>query len=160
MSTLKAAAGRVQKTLEDRGLTCDVREFPESTRTAEEAARAIGCEVGQIAKSLIFRLPETDEAVLVVASGVNRVDETKVARHLGHDITRADAAFVREKTGYSIGGVPPVGHSHPPRTLLDRDLQAYVEIWAAAGTSNAVFRLTPQELATLTGAEFTEICRA
>lgn len=159
MTTLKAAAGRVQKVLHERGLTCDVREFPESTRTAEDAARAIGCEVGQIAKSLIFRLPETDEVLLVVASGGNRVDEKKVAWHLGREIARADAAFVRERTGYAIGGVPPVGYSQPPRTLLDRDLQAHSEIWAAAGTPNAVFRLTPEELATLTGADFLEISR-
>lgn len=139
MSTLKTASGRVRKALESCGLTCDLREFPESTRTAEEAARAIGCEVAQIAKSLIFRLTEAKEAVLVVAGGLNRVDERKVARHLGQDIDRADAAFVCAKTGYAIGGVPPLGHSYPPHTLLDRDLLACPEIWAAAGTPNAVF---------------------
>jgi prolyl-tRNA editing enzyme YbaK/EbsC (Cys-tRNA(Pro) deacylase) len=134
----------------------DVLEFTESTRTAEEAAAAIGCTVAQIAKSLIFRTAETDRPVLVVASGANRVDEKKVAQAIGEKIARADADFVRVKTGYSIGGVPPVGHLSPPIVLLDKDLLNFDSIWAAAGTPNAVFRLTPAQLLDLTQGKFTD----
>lgn len=160
MSTLTGAAARVQRALADRGLDCDIRSFPEGTRTAEDAAAAIGCSVEQIAKSLIFRLPESDEALLVVASGVNRVDEGKLERLLGQVVSKANAAFVRERTGYAIGGVPPVGHSQPARILLDQDLKTHSEIWAAAGTPNTVFRLSPDELAKLTEADYSDIRRA
>ncbi|MGM0560388.1 MAG: YbaK/EbsC family protein [Pseudomonadota bacterium] len=159
MSTLTGAAARVQQALAGQGLDCDIRSFPEGTRTAQDAAAAIGCSVDQIAKSLIFRLPESDEALLVVASGVNRVDEGKLERLLGQAVAKADAAFVRERTGYAIGGVPPVGHSQPPRILLDRDLKNHTEIWAAAGTPNAVFRLSPDVLAKLTEADYSDIRR-
>ncbi|WP_022728212.1 YbaK/EbsC family protein [Fodinicurvata sediminis] len=159
MSILARAAGRVQQALAAHGLDCDIRSFPEGTRTAQEAASAIGCSVAQIAKSLIFRLPERDEALLVVASGVNRVDEGKLEQLLGQAVAKADAAFVREKTGYAIGGVPPVGHSQQPRILLDQDLKLHSEIWAAAGTPNAVFRLTPAELAKVTETDYSDIRR-
>ena len=135
-----------------------VLEFPASTRTAAEAAEAIGCTVGQIAKSILFRA-ESGRPVLVVACGTNRVDERKVAALLGEKIGRADAEFVRAATGYAIGGVPPVGHATPPAVLLDRDLEAFETIWAAAGTPNAVFRLTPAELARLTGAGFSDVAK-
>jgi len=111
--------------------------------------------VARIAKSLVFRAG--DKPVLVVASGTNRVDEKKVGALLGQVIGRADADFVREKTGYAIGGVPPVGHAVPPAILLDSDLRQYETIWAAAGAPNAVFRLTPAELERLTGGHFVEI---
>ena len=135
-----------------------VLAFDASTRTAAEAAAAIGCTVAQIAKSILFRA-ESGRPVLVVASGTNRVDERKVAALLGERIGRADAEFVREATGFAIGGVPPVGHATPPVVLLDRDLQRFDEIWAAAGTPNAVFRLTPDQLAGLTGAGFVEVAK-
>ncbi len=135
-----------------------VLEFPASTRTAAEAAEAIGCTVGQIAKSILFRA-EGGRPVLVVACGTNRVDERKVAALLGEKIGRADAEFVRAATGYAIGGVPPVGHATPPAVLLDRDLTQFETIWAAAGTPNAVFRLTPAELARLTGAGFSDVAK-
>ncbi len=147
---LKSSAARVQEALDRAGLALTVREFPASTRTAAEAAAAIGCEVAAIAKSLIFRAKQSDRPVLVVASGINRVDEKRVARHLGEKLGRADAAFVREKTGYAIGGVPPCGHATPPLVFLDEDLFELEEIWAAAGTPNAVFRLTPADLQALT----------
>ena len=134
----------------------DVLEFSESTRTAEEAAAAIGCTVAQIAKSLIFRTAETNRPVLVVASGVNRVDEKKVGQAISEKIARADADFVRAKTGYAIGGVPPVGHLSPPIVLLDEDLRNFDSIWAAAGTPNAVFRLTPAQLLEVTQGKFTD----
>ncbi len=148
---LKGSAARVQAALDQAGLTLTVREFPASTRTAKDAAAAIGCEVAAIAKSLIFRAEESDRAVLIVASGANRVDETRVSQHLGETLGRADARFVRERTGFAIGGVPPCGHANPSVVLLDEDLFQLDEIWAAAGTPNAVFRLTPKELQELTG---------
>lgn len=136
-----------------------VLEFDAGTRTAGEAAAAIGCAVAQIAKSILFRA-ESGRPVLVVACGTNRVDERKVAALVGERIGRADAEFVRAATGFAIGGVPPVGHATAPVVLLDRDLAAFEEIWAAAGTPNAVFRLTPDQLATLTGAGFVDVAKA
>ncbi len=136
-----------------------VLEFSASTRTAAEAAEAIGCTVAQIAKSILFRAA-SGRPVLVVACGTNRVDEKKVAALLGEKIGRADAEFVREATGFAIGGVPPVGHATAPVVLLDRDLEAFETIWAAGGTPNAVFRLTPGDLARLTGAAFADVVKA
>lgn len=153
------AAGRVQEALEAAGLTCEVRLFPESTRTSQEAAAAIGCEVAQIAKSLIFKAADA-RSLLIVASGINRVDEKKVAQLLGQKIKRADPDFVRAMTGYAIGGVSPVAHRHPPLVLLDEELQGYDTIWAAAGTPNAVFQLRPQDLPLLTGGSFCDLRKA
>jgi prolyl-tRNA editing enzyme YbaK/EbsC (Cys-tRNA(Pro) deacylase) len=129
----------------------EVLEFDAGTRTAADAAAAVGCTVAQIAKSLIFRTRDTNRPVLVVASGANRVDEKRIAAEIGERIVRADADFVRDATGFAIGGVPPVGHKTPPVTLIDDDLFQHQTIWAAAGTPNAVFRLTPERLAELTG---------
>ena len=150
-----AAARRVQEIL---GSGFAVVEFDASTKTSAEAAAAIGCTVAQIAKSLVFRAA-SGGPVLVVASGSNRVDEKKVGALLGEAIGRADADFVREKTGYAIGGVAPVGHAVTPAVLLDDDLRQYETIWAAAGTPNAVFRLTPADLEGLTGGRFVDIAR-
>jgi prolyl-tRNA editing enzyme YbaK/EbsC (Cys-tRNA(Pro) deacylase) len=136
-----------------------VLEFEAGTRTAADAAAAVGCSVAQIAKSLIFRTKETNRAVLVVASGANRVDEKRIAAEIGERIVRADADFVREATGFAIGGVPPVGHKTPPITLIDDDLFPYETIWAAAGTPNAVFQLTPERLADLTGGQRSRIAQ-
>ena len=156
---LDDSAQRVRDALAALGFDVAVREFPQSTRTAAEAAAAIGCEVAQIAKSLVFRARVSGRPVLVIASGANRVDEKAVAALIGEKIGRADAEFVRTATGFAIGGVPPVGHDTPPVTLIDRDLLALDEIWAAAGTPNAVFRLTPRDLVTLTGGRVAEIKR-
>lgn len=134
-----------------------VLEFDVSTKTAADAAAAVGCAVAQIAKSLVFRAKVTDRPVLVVAAGNNRVSEAKIGAILGEKIGRADAAFVRERTGFAIGGVAPVGHSEPVTTLLDRTLADYAEIWAAAGTPNAVFRLTFDDLVRLTGGTVADI---
>jgi prolyl-tRNA editing enzyme YbaK/EbsC (Cys-tRNA(Pro) deacylase) len=150
------SALKVQATL---GEKFEVLEFDATTRTAADAAAAIGCTVAQIAKSLIFRGAGTNRPVLVVASGANRVDETKVAEAVGEGIARADAEFVRAATGFAIGGVPPVGHDNPPTVLIDRSLMAFAEIWAAAGTPNAVFRLTPSDLVSLTGGRIAAIAR-
>lgn len=122
-----------------------------AVRTSQQAADALGIAVGQIAKSVIFRRRSDDAAVLVVTSGDKRVDENKVAALVG-PLGRADAQFVKEKTGFSIGGVAPVAHLSPLVTLVDRELFRFAEIWAAAGHPNGVFRLSPQQLEALTGA--------
>lgn len=143
---LSASARRVQDALAALGFTLAVAELPQSTRTSAEAAAAVGCSVGQIVKSLIFRGAQSGHAVLVLASGLNRVDEDAVAALLGEPLAKADADFVRAHTGFVIGGVPPVGHLEPMPTFVDEDLLAYDSLWAAAGTPNAVFKLTPNEL--------------
>jgi len=127
----------------------DARELPDSTRTAPEAAAAVGCEVGAIVKSLVFRIG--DEAVLALVSGSNRADEALLEAGFGAPVERADADFVRAATGYSIGGVPPIGHPRPLRTLVDEDLLGHPVVWGAAGTPRSVFPMEPRELARLTG---------
>jgi len=148
---LSPSAGRVQQVLKALGLSSQVTEMSATTRSAEDAARAVGCEVGQIAKSLVFKGASSHRAVLVITSGANRVNETAVAHLLGESILKADAEFVRQTTGFAIGGVPPVGHREPLTVLIDEDLCRYPDIWAAAGTPRAVFNLTPQELQNITG---------
>lgn len=148
---LSPSAARVQALLDAIGLGHRVVEHAASTRTSDEAAAAVGCTVAQIAKSLIFRARESGTPVLVIASGANRVNEKAVGGLIGEKIERADPDFVREKTGFAIGGVPPIGHAVPPLVLIDDDLMTLGEIWAAAGTPNAVFRLTPEQLAGITG---------
>jgi len=148
---LPESARRVQVFLESKGVETQVIELPESTRTAVEAARAIGCEVAHIAKSLVFRTAKTGRSILVIASGSNRVDEKEIARLISEPIEKASPGFVREKTGYAIGGVPPVAHVHEPVVFIDQDLQANATIWAAAGTPRTVFRITPKKLAEVTG---------
>jgi len=135
-----------------------VLEFDQSTHSSAEAAAAIGCDVAQIAKSMLFKAAD-GTPVLVVASGTNRVDEKKIAALLGQKISRADPGFVLDRTGFAVGGVPPVGHTTPPVTFLDRDLQTYSEIWAAAGSPNAVFALSPADLARLTASAFADIAK-
>lgn len=154
---LKPSAQKVQDTLAALGFTNRIVEFAESTRTSAEAAAAVGCTVGQIAKSLIFAGKRSGRAVLVIASGSNRVDEKKLKALLGENVVRPDADFVRGQTGYVIGGVPPVGHAQPLVTYIDADLLQYEEIWAAAGHPNAVFPLTPAELVRMTGGMVVEI---
>lgn len=157
MSRLKQSAQAVQDALAESGLDCEVVELPASTRTAREAADAIGCTVAQIAKSIVFRAAQSDRAVLVVASGVNRIDEQAVATAVGEAIGKADAEFVREKTGFAIGGVPPCGHTNPPIILVDQDLLDLEVLWAAAGTPNAVFRIEPEHLVALTRGTVTKV---
>ncbi|MGD8561429.1 MAG: YbaK/EbsC family protein [Desulfarculaceae bacterium] len=147
---LSASAQKVQKALIDLGLPDSVVELPQSTRTAKEAAQAVGCKLGQIAKSLIFRAAQSGKPVLVIISGDRRVDEKKVQEFLGEPIAKADADFVRQATGFVIGGVPPVGHDQPLTTFIGDDLMRFEQIWAAAGTPKAVFKLTPQDLIRMT----------
>jgi len=151
-----ASALRVQAAL---GPDYEVLEFDAGTRTAADAAAAIGCMVAEIAKSLIFRAEPSGRAVLVIASGAKRVDERKVGELVGETIVRADADFVRSRTGIAIGGVPPLGHAEPLVTLIDETLRTFETIWAAAGTPNAVFRLTPADLVRLTGGREAAVAR-
>lgn len=148
-------AQRVQDTLTTLGADGTVQELAASTRTAAEAAAALGTTVAQIAKSLLFLAGS--EPVLVIASGVNRVSLEKLARLLGAPVTRADAESVKRHTGFPIGGVAPVGHANPLRILIDEDLRQYPEIWAAAGTPNAVFRTSFSELARMTGGQVADV---
>src|ERR1700676_3297377 len=156
IDTLPDTARRVALLLRERGHGNAVVLLPETGKTSAEAAAGLGCSVAQIAKSILFRRREDDAPVLVVASGANRVDEKKVAAKVG-EIARADAKFVREKTGYAIGGVCPIGHATLPLTLIDEDLLALDSLWAAAGHPHAVFNLTPQELVALTGAPVADV---
>lgn len=145
-----ASVARVRAALLAAGQADNIAEFPEGTRTAADAAAAVGCEVAQIAKSIVFRAG--DEPVVVIASGANRVDAKKLAALLGVAIKRADADWVRAATGFAIGGVAPLGHSGPVRLVLDRDLLPLRPIWAAAGSPRHVFRTEAAELARITGA--------
>ncbi|GFO69335.1 prolyl-tRNA editing protein [Geomonas limicola] len=157
---LSPSALKVQQALAGFGLDLQVKELTESTRTAQDAAQAVGCNVGQIVKSLVFRAKVSGAAVFVVASGANRVDEKALARLVGEKIEKADADFAREQTGFAIGGVPPVGHPVPLKTFIDEDLLQYAEIWAAAGTPNALFSLTPKQLCQITSGEVVTIRKA
>ena len=150
MVSLKASAQKVQEALEEAGFSCQVVELPGSTRTSPEAAEAVGCRVEQIAKALVFKGRESGQPVLVMASGANRVDEKKVGALLGEPVKMARAEYVREQTGYAIGGIPPLGHANPMPTLIDEDLLLHDLIWAAAGTPHALFSLTPDDLKLMT----------
>lgn len=154
---LSASAQRVEDALAARGLPGRVQERSEPTRSAAEAAAAVGCTVAQIAKSLVFRGVTTGGGVMVIASGANRVDEGKVAAVLGEPIAKADAAFVRAATGFAIGGVPPLAHATPLVVLIDQDLARFDRIWAAAGTPNAVFPLSPDELVMISNGRLADI---
>jgi len=149
-------AKKVQQAL---GPDFTVLEFDQPTASAAQAATAIGCTVAQIAKSLVFA-DTTGAPVLVIASGASRVDEVKVGEILGSPIHRADADFVKNATGFSIGGVPPVGHNTRLAVVLDQALREFDEIWAAGGTSTSVFRLTPGQLTELTGGAFADVALA
>jgi prolyl-tRNA editing enzyme YbaK/EbsC (Cys-tRNA(Pro) deacylase) len=154
---LGPSAGKVQDALAARGLACQVVEFPQTTRTSREAAAAIGCSVAQIAKSLVFKGRRSDKPILVIASGANRVDLGKLAALVGEPVDRPDADFVRQRTGFAIGGVPPVAHAEPLDTYIDAELMGLGDIWAAAGTPFAVFRLTPAALVALTGGRIADL---
>ena len=153
MSTkIAKSAASVQEALRQLNLDCKVLELPSSTRTALDAALAIGCDVCQIVKSLIFRTEKTGKPVLILASGPNQVDVTLVASHLGDRIVKADAEFVRQVTGFAIGGIPPVGHKNGIDLIyIDETLIVLDNVWAAAGTPNAVFCIQSQDLIQATG---------
>ena len=153
MAAKKGSVERVRQALREFGLSGDIIEFAHSTRTAEEAALAVGCDVGQIVKSLLFRAHDSGRAVLVLTSGSNRVDVTQLGAHIGETLDKADAAFVREHTGFAIGGVAPIGHLGEVLTLVDASLLHYSDLWAAAGSPYTVFRLTPEQLVQMSGGQ-------
>ncbi len=152
VSDLPRSARRVRDALLALGLPADIVRLADSTRTAPEAAAAVGCELGAIVKSLVMRGASSHAPALVLVSGANRADEARLTAALGEEIERPDAAYVREVTGYSIGGIPPVGHPAPLRTLLDEDLLRFEVVWAAAGHPHAVFPIAPSALAEAAGA--------
>ncbi len=151
------SAQRVQKALIELGYTGQVIEHEGSTRTAIEAAEVAGCELGQIVKSLVFRLQPVNETVLVLVSGPNRVHEKRLGRLLGGTLERADADYVHQVSGYAIGGVPPVGLKNPLKTYIDEDLLQFPTVWAAAGTSNAVFEVDPRELVRMSSGQLVNV---
>lgn len=144
---------RVREALARAGLASEIVELPGAARTAQAAADFLGCDVAQIANSLVFRAAASDGAVLVMSSGAKRVDTARLAAVLGEPVGKADAEFVRRTTGFAIGGVPPVGHAGPLRAFVEKSLAAQREIWAAAGHPHAVFRLSYDELVRITGGE-------
>jgi prolyl-tRNA editing enzyme YbaK/EbsC (Cys-tRNA(Pro) deacylase) len=150
-TALSPSAQRVQDALRAGGFTCEVRESPQPTRTAAEAARAVQCEVAQIAKSLVFKTGTTGRAVLVITSGANTVNEWRIGVLLKETLEKAPPAFVREHAGYAVGGIPPLGHAKPMETFIDEDLLRHETIWAAAGTPNALFQLASADLVRMTG---------
>ncbi len=157
MPPLSPSAQKVQDALRQQGFAYEVVEAPQPTRTAAEAARLVGCQVGQIAKSLVFRTLSSGRPVLVIASGANTVNEFRIGMYVKEAISRAPAAFVREVTGFAIGGVPPLGHARPLETFIDQDLLPYPEIWAAGGTPHALFRLVPADLVRMTGGRVVKV---
>lgn len=158
-SKLSVSAKRVQDFLFAKGFSFEVKELPGSTRTAQEAADSIGCAVAQIAKSLVFSEKETGLPILVIASGSNRVDLAKIEKTTGLKLGKADGKYVKERVGYAIGGIPPVGHNESLETILDTDLKKYEVIWAAAGTPFAVFQLKPAELESLTNGKWIDLSK-
>jgi prolyl-tRNA editing enzyme YbaK/EbsC (Cys-tRNA(Pro) deacylase) len=154
---LSTSAQKVQDALRFAGYDYQVVEFQDSTRTSAEAAERVGCQIGQIVKSLIFRGNASAKPVLVLTSGANRVDEGRISQYIGETIERADAEFVRTSTSFAIGGVPPVGYTLPSETYIDEDLFQYGKIWAAAGTPNAVFELSPEALLKLTAGKVAKV---
>lgn len=157
---MKPANLKVKTCLNQAGFEFEIRILPAAVRTAQLAADALGCEVGQIANSLIFRDQAGDQAVLVMCAGDRRVDLQKVQFETGIELGKADADFVRQQTGFAIGGVPPVAHAMPLRTLLDDSLLRHAEIWAAAGTPESVFRMNPPQLQQITGGAWLDIAQA
>lgn len=157
MAKASGSVQRVREAIAALGLQGEVQELSQSTRTAEEAARAVGCGVAQIVKSLVFRGAASGKPLLALVSGQNRASEARLEAHWGEAAGRADADFVRTHTGFAIGGVPPVGHPEKLDVLVDRDLLGFPVVWAAAGSPFAVFRLTPEELVRVTGGRVVDL---
>ena len=156
---MKAANRRVKDALEQSGIEFEIRILPDAVRTARAAAEALGCAVGQIANSLIFRDADNDRAVLVMCAGDRRVDTARVRELTGISLAKADADFVRQRTGFAIGGVPPVAHSERLVTLLDASLRRFDAIWAAGGTPESVFCMTASQLQQITGGDWLELAQ-
>lgn len=154
---LPAASRRVAEAAARLGLAIEIVEMPDTTRTAEEAARACGCAVGQIVKSLVFRGRDSGTPFLLLVSGANRVDGEKASATTGEALDRPDARYVRETTGFAIGGIPPFGHAREMSVIVDPDLMAYPRVWAAAGTPRTVFAVAPGRLVEALGAQVADI---
>jgi prolyl-tRNA editing enzyme YbaK/EbsC (Cys-tRNA(Pro) deacylase) len=157
MEPINPSAQKIQNILKGFGSDYKVIEFSESTKTAQEAADRVGCQLGQIVKSLIFKGLSSNKGILVLTSGANRVDENRISQYMGESIGRADPEFVRSVTGFAIGGVPPVGHAQPMETYIDEDLLQYTDVWAAAGTPNAVFQLPSADLVKITNGKVVRV---
>lgn len=157
MAKQSGSVQRVREAIAALGLESQVQELSQSTRTAQEAAETVGCGVGQIVKSLVFRGGTSGRPLLALVSGSNRASEELLAGHWGEVAGRADADFVRTHTGFAIGGVPPVGHPEKLDVLVDRDLLGYEVVWAAAGSPFAVFRVTPADLVRVTGGRVVDL---
>ena len=150
--SLSRSSEIIKNFLQDVGMSFEVKTLQESTRTADDAAKAIGCEVGQICKSIIFKAKQSNEPVLVLASGINRINEKSIKDFVGEKILKANADFTREVTGFAIGGIPPIAHrTKIEKVYIDQDLKQYESIWAAAGTPNSVFELNFESLVKMTG---------
>ena len=156
---MSTSVDRVRAALDAAGLRVELRHYPDGTHTAQDAADAIGVDVGQIVKSLVFASSDSGEIVLVLTSGANRVDVGKVGALVGASIGRADPDVVRARTGFAIGGVPPVGHAEPVRTFVDEDLWCFDEVWAAAGTPRDVFAITAEALLRASGGTRADVKR-
>jgi Cys-tRNA(Pro) deacylase len=154
---LSPSAQKIQNHLKNSGFLCKVIEFQGTTRTSANAAERVGCTIGQIIKSLVFRGHNSGKAVLVLTSGANRVDVKKIANLIGESIDRADPEFVRSVTGFAIGGIPPIGHATKIETFIDEDLLKFETLWAAAGTPNAVFELSAENLQRMTNARIVQV---
>ena len=157
MEELAGSAARVADELRRLGIVGAIKEMPESTRSASEAAAAIGCDVSEIVKSLVFRAAESDDPVLVLAPGSARVDESKLEAAVGEPVEQATGKFVRDRTGFAIGGVAPVGHSRPLATYMDQSLLDHQVVWAAAGTPRSVFPIAPEDLQRATQAKVADL---
>lgn len=157
MNDLKPASRRVAEAAEKAGLSVRIITHAQSTRTAEEAAAACGCGVGQIVKSLVFQGKASGAPILLLVSGANRVNEKAAGKHIGEALRRPDAQFVRDVTGFAIGGIPPLGHDTPLKTFIDQALMKFPTVWAAAGTPESVFEVVPSALATATNATIIEV---
>jgi prolyl-tRNA editing enzyme YbaK/EbsC (Cys-tRNA(Pro) deacylase) len=158
--TLPRSARRVRTALLELGLPADIHRLTDSTRTAPEAAAAVGCELGAIVKSIVLRGVTTKAPVLALVSGDNRADVVLIEAAVDEPVERPDAAYVREVTGYAIGGIPPVGHPHPVRTVMDAALYRFETVWAAAGHPHAVFPIVPADLAQASGARVLPLAEA
>lgn len=156
-TTLSPSPQKVQEALKALGFMNQVLELQSTTRTSAEAAKAVGCTVEQIAKSIVFQGKQTHKPILVIASGPNRVNEKRIEEFISEPLGKADANYVRDHTGFVIGGVPPLGHLGKFEIFIDEDLLKYEEIWAAAGSPNAVFKLTPSDLVKMTGGRVVSI---
>src|SRR5512135_1827158 len=154
---LSPSVQKVQDAIKGLGFSIEVVELEATTRTSADAAQAVGCNVGQIAKSLIFQGKISNKPILVIASGSNRVNEKRIAEMISESIGKADADFVRQHTGFAIGGVPPVGHLEKLEIFIDEDLLKHEEIWAAVVRPHAVFRLTHPDLIKMTGGRVTSV---